>query len=100
MVGAGNRALILWVVIMAKKEDLIAEMHRLESEIESYGTAVSDSQIWHKKARIEQIKKELAEMESPANKFNAGTEKLQEMMAQQQPQLTPEQIAALQGERG
>ena len=47
---------------MAKKEDLTAELHRLESEIESYGTAVSDAQIWHKKARIEQIKKELAEM--------------------------------------
>ena len=85
---------------MAKKEDLIAEMHRLESEIESYGTAVSDAQIWHKRARIEQIKKELAELNSPANKFNAGTEKLNEMMAAQQPQLTPEQIANLQGGRG
>ena len=85
---------------MAKKEDLTAELHRLEAEIEALGTAVSDSQIWHKKARIEQIKKELAEMESPAGKFNAGTEKLQEMMAAQQPQLTPEQIAELHGGRG
>ncbi|MBO5946884.1 MAG: hypothetical protein J6Q44_01945 [Alphaproteobacteria bacterium] len=85
---------------MAKKEDLTAELHRLESEIEAYGTAVSDAQIWHKKARIEQIKKELAELESPAGKFNAGTEKLNEMMAAQQPQLTPEQIANLQGGRG
>ena len=85
---------------MAKKEDLTAELHRLEAEIDAYGTAVSDSQIWHKKARIEQIKKELAEMESPAGKFNAGTEKLQEMMAAQQPQLTPEQIAELHGGRG
>ena len=85
---------------MAKKEDLIAEMHRLESEIESYGTAVSDAQIWHKKARIEQIKKELAELESPAGKFNAGTDKLKEMMAAQQPQLTPEQIAEWRGGRG
>ena len=65
---------------MAKKEDLTSEMHRLESEIESYGTAVSDAQIWHKRARIEQIKKELAELNSPANKFNAGTEKLNEMI--------------------
>ncbi len=85
---------------MAKKEDLTAELHRLEAEIEALGTAVSDSQIWHKKARIEQIKKELAELESPAGKFNAGTEKLQEMMAARQPQLTPEQIAELQGGRG
>ena len=85
---------------MAKKEDLTAELHRLEAESEALGTAVSDSQIWHKKARIEQIKKELAEMESPAGKFNAGTEKLNEMMAAQQPQLTPEQIAELHGGRG
>lgn len=85
---------------MAKKEDLTAELHRLEAEIDAYGTAVSDSQIWHKKARIEQIKKELAEMESPAGKFSAGTEKLNEMMAAQQPQLTPEQIAELHGGRG
>jgi protein subunit release factor A len=85
---------------MAKKEDLTAELHRLESEIEALGTAVSDSQIWHKKARIEQIKKELAELESPAGKFNAGTDKVKEMMAAQQPQLTPEQIAELRGGRG
>ena len=84
----------------SKKDRLTEEMHKLEAEIEAYGTAVSDSQIWHKKARIEQIKKELAEMESPAGKFNAGTEKLNEMMAAQQPQLTPEQIAELHGGRG
>ena len=80
---------------MANKQDLTRELHRLEAELESYGSAVSESQIWHKKARIEQIKKELAEMESPAGKFNAGTEKLNEMMAAQQPQLTPEQMAAI-----
>ena len=84
---------------MAKKEDLIAEMHRLESEIESYGTAVSDSQIWHKKARIEHIKKQLAELDSPANKFNAGAEKLNEMMAQKQTQLTPEQMMQVMAQK-
>ena len=82
------------------KDRLTEELHKLEAEVEALGTAVSDSQIWHKKARIEQIKKELAEMESPAGKFNAGTEKLNEMMAAQQPQLTPEQIAELHGGRG
>ena len=82
------------------KDRLTEELHKLEAEIEALGTAVSDSQIWHKKARIEQIKKELAEMESPAGKFNAGTEKLNEMMAAQQPQLTPEQIAELHGGPG
>ena len=82
------------------KEKLTEELNKLEAEIESYGTAVSDAQIWHKKARIEQIKKELAELNLPANKFNAGTEKLNEMMAAQQHQLTPEQIANLRGGRG
>lgn len=85
---------------MAKKEDLTAELHRLEAEIEAYGAAVSDSQIWHKKSRIEWIKKRIAELETPAGKLNAGTEKLQEMMAPQQPQLTPEQIAESHGGRG
>ncbi|MDW3024440.1 MAG: hypothetical protein R8N50_02010 [Alphaproteobacteria bacterium] len=84
----------------SQKEKLTEELHKLEAEIEALGAAVSDSQIWHKKARIEQIKKELAEMESPAGKFNAGTDKLKEMIAAQQPQLTPEQIAELQGGRG
>ena len=84
----------------SEKEKLTEELHKLEAEIEALGTAVSDSQIWHKKARIEQIKKELAELESPAGKFNAGTDKLKEMMAAQQPQLTPEQIAELRGGRG
>lgn len=80
----------------SEKEKLTDEMHKLEAEIEALGTAVSDSQIWHKKSRIEWIKKRIAELESPAGKFNAGTEKLNEMMAQKQnPQLTPEQMAAI-----
>lgn len=80
------------------KDRLTEELHKLEAEIEALGIAVSDSQIWHKKARIEQIKKELAELESPAGKFNAGTEKLNEMMAAREQagmQLTPEQMAAI-----
>lgn len=84
---------------LSQKDKLIAEKQALESEIESYGTAVSDAQIWHKRARIEQIKKELAELNSPANKFNAGTEKLNEMMAQKQTQLTPEQMMQLMAQK-
>ena len=81
----------------SEKEKLTEELHKLEAEIESYGSAVSDSQIWHKKSRIEWIKKRIAELETPANKFNAGADKLKEMMASQnQPQqLTPEQLAAV-----
>lgn len=83
----------------SQKEKLTEELHKLEAEIEALGTAVSDSQIWHKKSRIEWIKKRIAELESPAGKFNAGTDKLNDMMAaqNQQPQLTTEQIAAAMG---
>lgn len=84
----------------SEKEKLTEELHKLEAEIEAYGAAVSDSQIWHKKSRIEWIKKRIAELETPAGKLNAGTEKLQEMMAPQQPQLTPEQLAAIGAGRG
>ncbi|MBQ5700207.1 MAG: hypothetical protein IIV74_02855 [Alphaproteobacteria bacterium] len=84
------------------KEKLTEELHKLEAEIEALGTAVSDAQIWHKKARIEQIKKELARLESPAGKFNAGADKLNQMMAAQNQgmQLTPDQLAAIGAGRG
>ena len=79
----------------SEKEKLTEELHNLEAEIEAYGAAVSDSQIWHKKSRIEWIKKRIAELETPAGKFNAGTDRLNDMMAAQQQQLTPEQLAAI-----
>ena len=82
----------------SEKEKLTEELHKLEAEIEALGTAVSDSQIWHKKSRIEWIKKRIAELESPAAKFNAGTDKLNDMMAAQNNQtMTPEQMAAAMG---
>ena len=82
----------------SEKEKLTEELHKLEAEIEALGTAVSDSQIWHKKSRIEWIKKRIAELESPAGKFNAGTDKLNDMMAAQNNQtMTPEQMAAAMG---
>lgn len=81
----------------SEKEKLTEELHKLEAEIEALGTAVSDSQIWHKKSRIDWIKKRIAELETPAGKFNAGTDKLNDMMAaqNQSQQLTPEQLAAI-----
>ena len=83
---------------MANKQDLTRELHRLEAELESYGSAVSESQIWHKKARIEQIKKELAELDKPKNQLNAGTDMLKEKMAHMQ-KLTPEQIVEINAGR-
>ena len=85
---------------MASKQDLTQELHRLEAELESYGSAVSESQIWHKKARIEQIKKELAELDKPKNQLNAGTDMLKEKMANMDVQkLTPKQIAEINAGR-
>lgn len=85
---------------MASKQDLTQELHRLEAELESYGSAVSESQIWHKKARIEQIKKELAELDKPKNQLNAGTDMLKEKMANMDKQkLTPKQIAEINAGR-
>ena len=85
----------------SKKDRLTEEMHKLEAEIEAYGTAVSDSQIWHKKARIEQIKKELVELDKPKNKMNAGADMLREKMANManMQKLTPEQIAEINAGR-
>ena len=83
---------------MANKQDITQELHRLEAELESYGSAVSESQIWHKKARIEQIKKELAELDKPKNQLNAGTDMLKEKMANMQ-KLTPEQIVEINAGR-
>lgn len=86
---------------MASKQDLTQELHRLEAELESYGSAVSESQIWHKKARIDQIKKELAELDKPKNQLNAGADMLKEKMANMDMQkLTPKQIEAINAGRG
>lgn len=85
---------------MSKKQKLIDELNKLEAELDGLGTAVADSQVWHKRARIDAIKKELAQLDMPKNAFNAGNDKLQEMMAQKQDvQLSPEQIAELNAGR-
>ena len=73
----------------SQKDKLTAEMHALEKEIEDLGSAVSESQIWHKRARIEAIKKE-------AKQFNAGSDKLKSMMEAQQGQsFSPDMMSAM-----
>ena len=46
---------------------------------------MSEAQIWHKKARIKAIDKQLAELEqSKADKFKSASDKLNSDMAQQE----------------
>lgn len=83
----------------SKKDTLTAEMHALEKEIQDLiSNGVSESQIWHKRARIDAIKKEIKALET--KQFNAGADKLNSMMPQQQGQaISPEMMAAAGVER-
>jgi biotin operon repressor len=82
----------------SQKDKLNAEKQALEKEIQelmAHG-GVSESQIWHKKARIQAIDKEIKALETKG--FNAGNDKLKSMMeAQNGKSLSPEQMAAAMG---
>lgn len=82
----------------SKKDELNAEKQALEKEIRKlmeHG-GVSESQIWHKKARIQAIDKEIKALETKG--LNAGTDKLKSMMdAQNGQNISPEQMAAAMG---
>lgn len=81
---------------MSKLYDMEQELKKLQDELMNLGSSVADSQIWHKKARIEELKKKIAELNSPAEKFKAGTNKLKDMMAEKSDaQLSPEQLMQL-----
>lgn len=83
---------------LSQKDKLIAEKQALEKEIQelmAHG-GVSESQIWHKKARIQVIEKEIKALETKG--FNAGTDRLNSMMdAKNNQTMTPEQMAAAMG---
>ena len=76
----------------SRKDRLNEELHKLEAEIEALGTAVSDSQIWHKRARIDAIKKEIRALDT--GQFNVASEKLKARMEQQR-NVGPDEIAAM-----
>lgn len=84
---------------LSQKDKLIAEKHALEKEIQDLiSNGVSESQIWHKRARIDVIKKEIKALET--KQFNVGADKLNSMMPQQQGQaISPEMMAAAGVER-
>ena len=67
----------------SKAERIQEEINKLEQEIEELGSAVSDSQIWHKKLRIEVLRKKLSQPDATAEGLNAGRENLQGQMESQ-----------------
>ena len=82
----------------SQKDKLTAEMHALEKEIEDLGSNVSESQIWHKRARIEVIKKELKALDT--KQFNASNDKLKSMMESQKGQsFSPDMVSAMRAGR-
>jgi hypothetical protein len=64
------------------RDKLLREKQQLEDEIREYGSRVSDAQIWHKRARIAAIDKELAGDEK-AKQFAQANDKLKSQMSSQ-----------------
>lgn len=66
-----------------KKEKLMREKNALEQELLEYGNNVSESQVWHKKARIKKIENQIKEIDQKkAMSFNKATDKLKSEMKQ------------------
>lgn len=66
-----------------KKEKLMREKQALEKELLEYGNNVSESQVWHKKARIKKIENQIKEIDQKkAMSFNKATDKLKSEMKQ------------------
>ena len=82
---------------MSNKQDLLAEKEKLQKELSELGS-VSESQVYHKKARISQIDVEISELEK--KQFDKGNDKLKSMMEQQNAQnLTPEQMMQMMAQK-
>ena len=65
----------------SKKAKLNAEIERLEKELLELSDNLSESQVGYKRAKIQQLKQELADMDK--NQFNSASDKLKQDMAQQ-----------------
>ena len=65
----------------SKKAKLNAEIERLERELLELSDNLSESQVGYKRAKIQQLKQELADMDK--NQFNSASDKLKQDMAQQ-----------------
>lgn len=64
----------------SKKAKLNAEIERLEKELLELSDNLSESQVGYKRAKIQQLKQELADVDK--NQFNSASDKLKQDMAQ------------------
>lgn len=78
----------------ARKANLTAEIARLEKELSELSDNLSDGQINHKRARIQRLKQELADVDK--NKFKDASDKLKQDMNQQDMMAA---MAAFQGQK-
>ncbi len=69
------------MTVSSKKAKLNAEIERLEKELTDLSDNLSESQVGYKRARIQQLKQELADVDK--NQFNSASDKLKQDMAQQ-----------------
>lgn len=77
--------------MMSKKQDLLAEREQLQKELTELDS-VAETQVYHKKARIQKIDEEIKKLET--GQFNSGADKLKEKMQQQD----MERMLAAQGQ--
>lgn len=69
------------VFASAKKVNLNSEIARLEKELLDLSNNLSESQVAYKRARIQRLKQELADVNK--KKFNDASDKLKQDMNQQ-----------------
>lgn len=70
------------VFVFSTKERLTRELQNLEQELLDLGDAVTSSQVWHKKNRIEVLKRKIAEINKKETDLKSGTNKLKSKMNQ------------------
>lgn len=78
----------------ARKANLTAEIARLEKELLELSNNLSESQVGYKRARIQRLKQELADIDK--NQFKGASDKLKQDMNQQDMMAA---MAALQGQK-
>ena len=78
----------------ARKANLTAEIARLEKELSELSNNLSESQVGYKRARIQRLKQELADVDK--NKFKDASDKLKQDMNQQDMMSA---MAAFQGQK-
>ena len=78
----------------AKKANLTAEIARLEKELSELSNNLSESQVGYKRARIQRLKQELADVDK--NQFKGASDKLKQDINQQDMMAA---MAAFQGQK-